>query len=175
MNLRPGAEEYPNPIKPDKPLSIQNIREIHADHFEGTEFDKTNGLAAGPFGSPEWPRGTPNDRRSLAVLYSDTIIINQCRNWLPNPIGGVMWVGMSGGAITVYVPFYAGITELPKAYDRVRTEFDWDSAFWTFYLVGNWAQLNYSSMIKEIKTTQYMLEHSEFKRQGTIDEEAFSL
>lgn len=174
--LKPNADEYPNPMVPDRPLSIQDIREIHADHFEGTEYDKTKGLAAGPFGSPEWPRHTPNDRRSLAVLYSDTIIINQCRNWLPNPIGGIMWVGMSGGAITVYVPLYAGITDLPQAYATgIRTKFSWDSAFWVFYLVGNWAQLNYSNMIKEIKTVQHALEHAEFSRQGAIDEEAFSL
>jgi dipeptidase len=83
---------------------------------------------------------------------------------------------MSGGDITVYVPFYAGITELPKAYATgVRTKFSWDSAFWVFNLVGNWAQLNYSNMIKEIKTVQYTLEHSELNRQGAIDEEAFSL
>jgi dipeptidase len=110
------------------------------------------------------------------VLYSDTIIINQCRNWLPNPIGGVMWIGMSGGDITVYVPFYAGITELPQAYSTgIRTKFSWDSAFWVFNLVGNWAQLNYANMIKEIRPVQQALEHAELSRQGAIDEEAFSL
>ena len=176
QNLKPNAEEYPNPIKPDKKLSILDIREIHGDHFEGTEFDKTKGLAAGPFGSPEWPRGTPNNRRSLAVLLSDTIIINQCRNWLPDPIGGVMWVGLSGGASNVYVPFYAGITRLPKAYTiGVRTKFSMDSAFWIFSLVGNWAQINYSHMIKEIKKVQHALESGELNRQEAIDEEAFTL
>jgi dipeptidase len=176
QNLKPNADGYPNPIKPDKKLSILDIREIHADHFEGTEFDETKGLAAGPFGSPEWPRGTPNQRRSLAVLESDTIIINQCRNWLPNPIGGVMWVGMSGGDITVYVPFYAGISELPKAYATgIRTKFSWDSAFWIFYLVGNWAQLNYHHMIKEIKKVQHALESAELNRQEAIDEEAYAI
>jgi len=176
QNLKPHAEGYPNPIKPDKKLSVADVRRIHADHFEGTEFDKTKGLAAGPFGSPEWPKGTPDDRRSLGVLYSDTVIINQCRNWLPDPVGGVMWVGMSGGDITVYVPFYAGITMLPKAYmTGLRTKFNWDSAFWVFYLVGNWAQLNYVNMINEIRTLQNALETSEFNRLEAMDEEAATL
>jgi dipeptidase len=173
QNFRPNEDEYPNPIQPERKLSILDIREIHGDYFEGTEFDKTKGLAAGPFGSPEWPEGTPGNMRSLAVLFSDTIIINQCRDWLPDPIGGVMWVGMSGGAITVYVPFYVGVTKLPQAYTRgIRTKFSWNSAFWIFYLVGNWAQLNYSHMIKEIKKVQLALENSELNKQEAIDEEA---
>ena len=177
QNLKPNADGYPNPIKPDRKLSLLDIREIHGDHFEGTEFDQTKGLASGPFGSPNWPNGTPNIKRSLATMSSDDITIRQCRNWLPDPIGGVMWVGLAGGGDTmVYVPFYAGITRLPEAYTTgIRTRFSWDSAFWVFYLVGNWAQLDYSHIIKEIKKTQYQLESRELNEQKAIDEEAWKL
>jgi dipeptidase len=174
QNLKPNSEGYPNPIKPDKKLSLLDIREIHGDHFQGTEFDKTKGLTAGPFGNPNWPRGTPYQKRGLATMFSDTIVINQCRNWLPDSIGGVMWVGMGGGDTNVYVPFYAGITELPDAYTKgIHTKFSWDSAFWIFSLVGNWAQLNYFHMIKEIKRVQNALESEELNTQEAIDEEAW--
>jgi len=176
QNLKPNAEEYPNPIKPDKKLSILDIREIYADHFEGTEFDQTKGLAAGPFGSPDRPRGTPNRIYSLCQIYVDTIHIHQSRNWLPDPIGGVTWVGMSPGDTNVFVPFYAGITRLPGAYTTgARTKFSWDSAFWLFSLVSNWARLNYCHTIKEIKKVQHALESAELNRQAGIDEEAWKL
>ena len=176
QDLKPHADGYPIPIKPDKKLSILDIRKIHGDRLEGTEFDQTNGLASGPFGSPNWPYGSPDQTRSIGTMSSDTIVINQCRDWLPAPIGGVMWVGLGGGDINLYVPFYAGITRLPDAYTTgVRTQFDWDSAFWVFELVGSWAQLNYVNMIKEIKSEQQRIERGELARQAAIDEEAWTL
>jgi len=176
QNLQPHADGYPMPIRPDKKLSILDIRKIHGDRLEGTEFDQTKGLAAGPFGSPNWPFGAPDQTRAIGTMSSDTIIINQCREWLPALIGGVMWVGLGGGDINLYVPFYAGITRLPKAYTTgVRTQFDWDSAFWVFELVGSWAQLNYVNMIKEIKAEQLRIESAELDRQAAIDEEAWKL
>jgi len=177
QKLKPFQEGYPNPIKPDKKLSILDVRKIHGDHFEGTEFDQTKGLAAGPFGNPNWPRGTPNAKRALAVTRSDDIVIRQCRSWLPDPIGGVMWVGLAGGGDTmVYVPFYVGVTRLPKAYTTcIRTKFSWDSAFWVFNLVGSWAQLDYCHVIEEIKMVQNMLEKTELNDQPAVDEEAYAL
>ena len=176
QNLKPKADGYPNPIKPDKKLTITDVRKIHGDYFEGTEFDKTKGLSSGPFGSPERPRGTPNDIYSLGHIDAETVIINQCRSWLPDPIGGVMWVAMTGGNANIYVPFYAGMTRLPEAYTvGVYSKFSWDSAFWIFSLVSNWAQINYSHMINEIREVQTALENGELKNQSTIDEEAYRL
>ncbi len=176
QNLKPNEKEYPNPIKPDKKFSILDIREFYSDHFEGTEFDQTKGLAAGPYGSPDRPRGFPNWIHNLSLIYVDTIHIHQSRNWLPDPIGGVTWVGMSAGDSNVFVPFYVGVNQLPKAYTTgSRTKFSWDSAFWTFSLVSNWARLNYCHMIKEIKKVQHALENAELNRQAGIDEEAWEI
>ena len=88
-----------------------------------------------------------------------------------------MWVGMGGwGDATVYVPFYAGITRVPKAYTiGIKTKFNWDSAYWIFNLLGNWARLHYTHMIKEIKKVQQSLEGAELRRLEGIDEEAWSL
>lgn len=177
QNLQPHADGYPNPVIPDEKLSVLDIRKIHGDNFEGTEFDMTKGLEAGPFGSPSWPRKRPNRKRALNTMYSDDIVINQCRDWLPDVIGGVMWVGLAGGGDTmVYVPFYAGIVDLPEAYmTGVRTRFDWDSAFWIYYLVGNWAHFDYVDMIKEINAEQTRIETRELNEQQAVDEEAWRL
>jgi dipeptidase len=59
LNLKPdyfravrGAEPYPLYIKPDKKLTFQDITLLMRDHFQGTEFDMTKGLAAEPYGNP---------------------------------------------------------------------------------------------------------------------------
>lgn len=177
QNLKPGAEGYPIPIKPDHRLSVLDIRKIYADHYQGTDFDKTRGLPAGPFGCPWWPKGTPNNRSSIPGSSSESIAIAQSRDWLPDPIGGIIWIGLGGsGDLCVLVPFYAGITNVPKPFTiGIKTKFDWDSAYWLFNLVGSWAQLNYKNMAEEITKLQEAIERMELSMIDGIDEEAYSL
>lgn len=47
-----GAKAYPLWVKPDKKLSLEDVFSIMRDHYEGTDFDMTVGLDAGPFGTP---------------------------------------------------------------------------------------------------------------------------
>ena len=47
-----GAEPMPLWIKPDKKLSVHDIMEFMRDHFEGTEFDMTKDIGAGPYVCP---------------------------------------------------------------------------------------------------------------------------
>lgn len=176
LHLKPGEEEYPIPVKPDKKISILDIRRLYEDVYQGTEYDRTKGLASGPFGCPYWPRGTPDMQTTIPDATGPSIVINQSRNWLPDPIGGVMWVGLGGwGDACVYVPFYAGMTKLPKAYTTgVKTKFCWDSAYWVFNLVANWSRLHYVHMIKEVKNVRYALETAVLNKLEGIDEEAYS-
>ena len=50
--LAPGASFYPWSVVPDHKLSVSSLQRIHRDSYQGTPFDQTTGLAAGPFGSP---------------------------------------------------------------------------------------------------------------------------
>ena len=47
-----GAEDYPLFIKPDAPLGVSDVMALMRDHYEGTPYDMTKGLDAGPFGTP---------------------------------------------------------------------------------------------------------------------------
>ncbi|KAJ0396054.1 hypothetical protein ATCC90586_005641 [Pythium insidiosum] len=43
---------YPFSVKPDALVDLNTVMELLRDHYEGTPYDMTQGLAAGPFGSP---------------------------------------------------------------------------------------------------------------------------
>jgi dipeptidase len=46
------GNDYPFSVKADKPLHPTDIMKINRDHYEGTIFDLTKGLQAGPYGDP---------------------------------------------------------------------------------------------------------------------------
>ena len=51
----PAPSPIPLWIKPDAKLSVADVFAIMRDHYEGTPYDMTQGVDAGPFGSPVRP------------------------------------------------------------------------------------------------------------------------
>lgn len=156
---------------------------IHRDHYEGTEFDLTKGLAAGPFGLPYRYSGGEGEKevqggweRPISVKGVSHCIVIQSRGWLPPSIGGICWFGHNTAATTCYVPFYAGITGMPEAYRTGSlTWFTRDSSWWAFNFVDNWADLKYSYMIKDINAAQERLEGKAFAMQPAVEKAAMEL
>jgi len=197
VKLSPWVEDgytraYPFSVKPEKKLAVADVMALHRDHYEGTEFDLTRGLAAGPYGDPNryvgHYDGNQNNvssagfvafgawERPISVFYSGFIYINQARAWLPDPVGGVSWIGYDKPAESCLVPFYVGVTNLPKAYQVGSTMvFDRSFAWWAFNFVANWAELKYSYMIKDIQALQAEIESKQYAMQPAIEKAAQEL
>ncbi|MCF7936909.1 MAG: C69 family dipeptidase [Synergistales bacterium] len=187
-NFKPITQDeyYPFSVKPDEKVSVQDFMAIFRDHLEGTEYDLTKGLAAGPFGNPNrWP--TPKSvrpegkkdqdwERALSMFRCSYSFVAQSRSWMPDAIGGVLWFGEDAPDTTCYVPIYAGVTEVPESWaEGERHVFDRDHAWWAFNFVNNWASLKWSYMIKDINALQERIEGLFFEQQPAVEEKALAL
>lgn len=180
------AEPLPLWIKPDEKLSVHDVMEMMRDHFEGTPFDMTNDLGAGPYRLPyRWRPLTWEvdsiqyfNERAISTQQTGFSFVTQSRSELPDDIGGIIWFGVDDSYSSVYVPMYCSITDVPKSY-AVGTgnfdEFSWDSAFWVFNFVSNYAYSRYCDMIKDIQLVQRDLEGSFLAQQKHVDQAALSL
>lgn len=179
---------YPFSIKPAKKLSVARIAEIYRDHYEGTEFDLTKGIAAGPFGNPTRYEKNPDQgdtwnlnkyhpkgawERPISIYRCGMMWINQGRKFLEYPVGGVSWIGLDRPAATCLMPFYVAGNGLPKSMETmIATEFDHDSAWWAFNFTANYATIKYSYMIKDIREKQKELEGAAMEAQKAVDQAA---
>ena len=165
----PGAHPLPLWIKPDKKLAVADVMALMRDHFEGTEFDMTKDIGAGPFACPyRWRPMTWKvdgqeyvNERAISTQQTGFSFVAQMRSGLPDPIGGVLWFGVDDTYTTVYAPMYCGIRAVPKPYGVGVADmhhFSWDSPFWVFNLVANFAYSRYSDMIVDIQQVQRELE-----------------
>ncbi|CCU84492.1 Peptidase U34 dipeptidase [Mesotoga infera] len=186
LELDPWAERYPLSVKPDKKVSAQDLMMIKRDHYEGTEFDLTVGLAAGPFGNPNRyatpasarPEGINYDgwERAISMFRCSYVIVGQARNWMPDAIGGVVWFGEDAPHSTVYIPFYAGATSVPESFSQgARDFFDRSSAWWAFNHVSNLADLRYNVAIEIIKEEYTKFETEFLANQPLIEKVALDL
>ena len=181
----PGAEPYPLWIKPDHKLGLPDVIDLMRDHYEGTSFDMTVGVDAGPYGSPNrWRPMTWTDddgrvrswERPISTQQTGFSFVAQCRDWLPDPVGGVMWYGVDDTYTTCYFPLYCGVDDVPPSFAvGGLSEFSWDSAWWVFNFVANFANLKYSSMIGDIQAVQSEIEEGFISEQPAIEKAALSL
>jgi dipeptidase len=182
--FKPGAVPYPLSLKPDAKLSAADVFALMRDHYEGTEFDMTQGVDAGPYGVPRrWrPLTWKVDgveycwERPIATQQSAFTFVSQSRAWLPDPVGGVYWYGVDDAYTSCYIPLYCGIDALPKSYTvGSNAHFSLDSAWWVFNLVSNYAYLKWSHMMPEIRACQKDIESNFLALQPAVEKTAVEL
>ena len=131
-----GKEAYPFSVKPEKKLTLQDIMRMNRDQYEGTEFDLTQGLDAGPFGDPMRysPTGKLTDPdngivrsdinassfnlgtgRAISLWRTAYSSITQSRPGLPDEIGAVTWVAQYAPHHSSFVPVYASAHKTPSS------------------------------------------------------------
>jgi len=179
-----GADPYPLWIEPEQKLTVADVFDLMRDHYEGTDMDMTQGVDAGPFGHPyRWrPMGWEVDElrytweRPISTQQTGFSMVTQSRSWLPNAVGGLTWYGLDDTWFTCYVPLYCGIESIPESYARGSLgEFSWDSAWWVFNFVSNYAGLRYSDMIQDIQLVQAELEGRLLDLQPAVERTASEL
>lgn len=181
-----GADPYPLFVKPDKKISLADMIAFHRDHFHDTPYYTGEGIAAGPFNNPyRWrPVGFEIEGDTLSYAWERPIsqpqtafsFITQARSWLPDPVGGICWYGLDDNYSNAFMPLYLGMSGMPKSLTTGNPiEFDWDSSYWVFTLVANYAYGLYSHMIEDIQEVQREIEHRAHTMVPAIDLAAMSL
>ncbi len=173
-------------VKPDAPVTMEEVRAAMRDHYEDTPLDMRRDPGAGPFGLPyRWrPMEFEVDgvrylnERAVATQQTGYSFVAQSRSWLPDPVGGIFWFGVDDAASTVYLPLYCGITRIPDSYATGNgSMITWSetSAFWTFNQVSNWSYTRYDSIHPEIRVYRDSLERQFGEETALVDLQASDL
>ncbi|UCC85211.1 MAG: C69 family dipeptidase [Gemmatimonadota bacterium] len=190
LGLDPNAENFPLSVKPDETVSVQEVLAIFRDTYEDTPYDMTRRLTvvnregaavkspvANPFMSADMRELLGVEReRTIASPFATYVQVTQSRSWLPDPIGGVVWLGYDNPATTPHIPFYIGITQMPESYMvDGRRAFRRDCAWWAFRRASKLAHFRYQDMKGVLQEAWEPIEREAFARQASLEEEALEL
>ncbi len=166
--------DLPFSVKPDKKMSVQDVMDMTRDRSAGTPWDPLKGIRGGPFKNPNY-----FNRRAPRVIddgRAEYTTVTQCRAQLPDPIGGLVWISFGSQDTACYMPFYAGVTELPKSFSvGDHWTFSRDSARWAFDYTDFHVQVAFSEAIKDVQAAQAKYERDLVARIGEIDQQALAL
>ena len=120
----PMSEELPFIQRADRLLYMDDLKYVLGAHFQNTPYD--------PLGkAPE-----KNKFRPISLAKTQESHLLQLRPNLPVEIAGLHWVAMGVTAQSVFVPVYAGSTEVHPAYKVGQKTYSSDSAYWVYKLLG---------------------------------------
>ena len=189
-----GKAPYPFSVKPDKLLTVQDIFRMNRDQFEGTVFDMTKGVDAGPFGDPTRPipESIFNDefngvsraaydagigfQRHISLWRTAYSTVTQSRASLPDIIGAVTWIAPYAPHHSTFVPIYASAPKTPISM-KAATEYKFDSKsnWWIHCLTSNYLSRWYVHTIDDIVSFQKELEFKLFSAQKEVESAALLL
>jgi len=175
--------DLPFSVKPEKKLSAKDVMDMTRDKYEGTDYNPARGLQGGPFANPNYlPYGfildeqKYNTPRVIGVNRAEYVTVTQCRDWLPHPIGGIVWLAIGAQDTSCFMPLYAGITRIPHSFEiGDHWVFNRESARWAFDYVDFHTQPVYSLAIKDVRMAQEEWEGKAFSRVESTDKVALDL
>jgi dipeptidase len=153
------------------------------DGYEETEFDLTEHPAFNPK-SKKSPLARPwgptelfdllgiKPERALCTPTSGYVFVAQLRDWLPDTIGNCLWFAYGPAYTSCFVPIYAGVTDLPDAWDQAPdyTRINRNQTPWNFRLVFSLANnLRYQDAVQDIQRVYKPAEAAFFNIQTHVE------
>jgi dipeptidase len=208
---------FPVFVKPDEKITPKDFLMMLTDHYQGTPYDlygvnkhkykstvsamrTGRGVTGEDAHQVDLPRFEINENRQyqLAPIWGKERLIGtaraattwcaQLRSWMPNPIGGVLWAGLSEGATSGRLPWYVGMTKTPEPYTiGIQKEgpiaskpflgsiYNEESAFWVFRVVTNLVNLFYTATKGEVIPVWRKWEDKLYELQPVVEKAALAL
>ncbi|WFC01787.1 C69 family dipeptidase [Pediococcus pentosaceus] len=140
----PVSHDLPFIRKASRLIQIEDVQQILSSHYEGTPYN---------------PVGTGSEAekhrfRPISLPATQESHILQIKPNQPIEVGGIHWLAMGVAAQSVYVPFFAGMSETPEMYHHGAKVYTADSAYWVFKLASVLTDAHYKEFVKELNTTR---------------------
>jgi dipeptidase len=159
LGLQYDAEELPLSVRPEKPVSVADVIAFLRQTYEGTQWDMTRNLkvtvrtpgssgataesispAANPWMGTDMVEmlnaqaaGAVERYRLVAVPQCSYSTVIQLREWLPDDIGGVLWLSFDNPGQSPRIPVFCGTTSLPECFGICgQRRYREDAAVWSF-------------------------------------------
>lgn len=193
--------ELPLSVKPDSKVSVADVSKLLESYYEGTPLNlsgrlkvknpkKKTDVDADLPDSIVSPRANPwmrpdeiavyeamgdsamHNIRTVSVPWCAYSTVIQCRDWLPDEIGGVAWIALDNPGLSPRIPVFAGATEMPRMLkvcgQKRRRD---DSALWHFRETNRLATVKWGDARKSIQPAKEHFMNKALRELPTVESE----
>ncbi|MBQ0050288.1 MAG: C69 family dipeptidase [Bacteroidales bacterium] len=174
---------FPLFVRPKQKLTVQDVKDMMRDHYEGTPLEMQSDLGMGPYEMPYRPTPLTYEvdgkkyfnERPISTQQASCIYVSQMRSWLPNHIGCCLWFGNDDANMVAMVPIYCSMKEAPVCFHQNTADtfhFSFRSAYWLCNWVSNMVYQRYSLLFPELQAVRDKLEKTFNASQSDIEQQA---
>ncbi|MEJ2722031.1 MAG: C69 family dipeptidase [bacterium] len=197
LGLQANSNNFPFSIKPDTLVTLDKMVRLFQDYYEGTDYNFVKDITwvnpdgeyeISPLANPFMPYDMNKifkinggwgwrGERTIARWYTMYATITQSRDWLPDEVGGLVWIAMDNVATSIYVPIYCSATDVSPYYETPGREkgYTHDSAWWAFNRLGTLTAQRWGDMRHDVTAVWRPMQAELFANQAKVDAEALAL
>ena len=166
LGLKIDDDEMPFSVKPEQKVDVRDVMKLFRANYEGTPIDQIANLKVvnkkgdtivSPTANP-WMGGTERNlynmlkpgtvefKRGVAMSWCSYSFVAQLRGWMPDEIGGLLWISVENPGESPRIPVYSGCTQMPKCFNRCgHGGYDEQTALWRYRQANKLAQVNWGA------------------------------
>lgn len=173
-------------VKPDRLLTHRDVQAAMADHFEGTPWDMTQDVGAGPFRCPyRWrpmtwtveadaPKDAPRylHERAIGTQQTGFTFVAEMRGWLPREVGALTWFGVDDAASALFLPIYNNISDVPECVRQGNGDlltYSPTSLFWATTRIAQQRYARWSDISVDVEAVRDSLFRRWDAQQGALE------
>lgn len=141
----PDADDFPWSRRPERLLTIEDVKDVLSSHYQGTVFD------------PYSPRGTDAERRAfrpIGINRHNALAILQIRPDLPESHRALQWVAFASLPFTTLIPMFTNVETAPTYLATTDASVSTDSFYWTSRMIAALADPHFHETIPLIERYQ---------------------
>ncbi len=141
-DYRPEDDDIPWSLWPDRKITIEDIKYILSNHYQGTPYD------------PYEKGGFANKYRPIGVNRTSFLSITQIRPYAPEEYRSLQWITFASNVFNAIIPFYANTDCVPEYLSNTTDKVSTDNYYWTIRLIGALADPHFNKCAIHIERYQ---------------------
>lgn len=144
-DFTPEADDIPWSLKPERKITVEDVKYLLAEHFQGTEYD-----CYGRFGD----LANKGRYRPIGISRTCDMAILQIRGYAPAEIAGVEWACFGCNVFNAAVPQYANVPSIPAFLSNATLHCDTNNLYWNSRLLAALADAHFNTCSIHIERYQ---------------------
>ena len=145
----PASDDIPWCLKPEKKVTIEDVKYVLSAHFQGTPYD--------PYGS-YGEKSMKGAFRSIGVNRNDFLSVIEMRpeqaDITENTGNIIQWVAFASNVFNVLVPFYGEVETTPEYVSNTTGEVSTENFYWASRMIASMADASYHRSLFHIERYQ---------------------
>ena len=145
MGFQPEDDDIPWSLKPDRKITIDDVKYIQSSHFQGTKYD---------------PYARFNDSaekgkyRPIGISRTAFCHISQIRGYAPFKTAAIEWICLSSNVFNTPLPIFTNTDTIPAYLSNTKLEVSTDNFYWTNRIIAALSDPHFTTAMIHVERYQ---------------------